>query len=526
MNYPKRGLSVDVGNEKIKVAEYSRNKDKIKVKHVVILDTPDNCLNDGQIEDITTLATVIKDGLKDNGVKSKNVIFTVSSSKIITREVELPDLPKKKLDTLIQMNAEEYFPVNLTEYTLDNTIVEKIEVNSEKQVRVNIIAALTSMAESYVELADLIGLKIAGIDYSGNSIVNFARHIQEERTYMLLDLGSDSTMVTIMNQGVARFNRNLVYGTKVISNSIQNHFGVDYKEAMKISTDQSLLTHSPEGNDYLSSDVSAALNQILNGVSRLVDYYVSRNKDGIDRIILVGGGTNIKGIDQYISEYFNIKTKIIDGEDIAISGSEKFESNKVFFANTIGAIYSEVNLLPASIANKGKERASVRLRLELGILIIALLGVACYLPYANLQRLKVERDDLLIEIREKSVVNEVLANHKDAMDRLAFSEGIASISGSTTETVVNVLEVMEKSNPSDIDYLSFLNTEEGVVIACIASDKINVVNYIISLKELKVDGKLVFSDVLVPSMTTVENETSEDEYITFSILCNYNKEVE
>ncbi len=331
MNYPKRGLSVDVGNEKIKVAEYSRNKDKIKVKHVVILDTPDNCLNDGQIEDITTLATVIKDGLKDNGVKSKNVIFTVSSSKIITREVELPDLPKKKLDTLIQMNAEEYFPVNLTEYTLDNTIVEKIEVNSEKQVRVNIIAALTSMAESYVELADLIGLKIAGIDYSGNSIVNFARHIQEERTYMLLDLGSDSTMVTIMNQGVARFNRNLVYGTKVISNSIQNHFGVDYKEAMKISTDQSLLTHSPEGNDYLSSDVSAALNQILNGVSRLVDYYVSRNKDGIDRIILVGGGTNIKGIDQYISEYFNIKTKIIDGEDIAISGSEKFESNKVFF---------------------------------------------------------------------------------------------------------------------------------------------------------------------------------------------------
>ncbi len=104
-------------------------------------------------------------------------------------------------------------------------------------------------------------------------------------------------------------------------------------------------------------------------------------------------------------------------------------------------------MLPASIANKGKERASVRLRLELGILIIALLGVACYLPYANLQRLKVERDDLLIEIREKSVVNEVLANHKDAMDRLAFSEGIASISGSTTETVVNVLEVMEKKQP-------------------------------------------------------------------------------
>lgn len=538
MSFPKRGISIDIGNEKIKIVEYYKKKEDFKANTALLLDTPENSVKDGQITDVEVVAGVISEGLKENKIKSKSVVYTISSSKIITREVDLPDLPKKKLDTLIKMNAEEYFPVNLAEYTLDYLVTGKVENSAESMVRVNIIAAMTMVLESYVELTDALKLKIAGIDYSGNSIINFAKHVKEERTYMLLDLGSDSTMVTIMNQGVARFNRNLVYGTKVISNSIQNHFGVEYKEATKISTEQSLLTNTPEGNDYLSSDVSSALNQILNGVSRLVDYYSSRNKEGIDRIILVGGGTNIKGIDEYIENYFNIKTKIFGTEETESFGNEFFDKNAVFYANTIGAIYSDINLLPASILSKGKDKAAARLRLELGILLVALTAVIIYIPYSSIQKLEDEKEILMKEKAAKEVVIPIKEEHVQVMKDLAINENAVNESSSITQVIVQILEEMEEEMPSGINYLTMNSTEDGMVISCIASEKLELVSFITILKELTIDDQKVFSKVYVPSFAEVEtteaqeetnndsNEGSDDSYYSFSVSCDFATEVE
>ncbi len=62
--------------------------------------------------------------------------------KIITREVELPHVPYKKLKNIIDLNADEYFPVNLAEYCLDFTITEIIETEEGKKIKVNIVAAL------------------------------------------------------------------------------------------------------------------------------------------------------------------------------------------------------------------------------------------------------------------------------------------------------------------------------------------------------------------------------------------------
>lgn len=527
MAYPKRGISIDVGHDKIKIAEYNRNKDKVNVKNSILIDTPDNSVADGQISDIESVSGVIKDVLSEKKMKSRNVIFSVSSSKIITREVDLPNLPKKKLDTLIKMNAEEYFPVNLDEYTLDYSISEKVADKDGELLKVNIIAALTVMIESYVELAKTLKLKVSGIDYSGNSIINFAKHIAEERAYMLLDLGSDSTMVTIMNQGIVRFNRNLVYGTKVISNSIQNHFGVSYEEALKISIEQQLLNSTPEGNDYLSNDVSSALNQILNGVSRLVDYYTSRNKDGIDRIILVGGGTRILGISDYVENYFNIKTKILERDDtVNITGTEIFENNRVFYANAMGSIYSDINLMPLSLTSKSKEKAANRLRLELAALLVLMLGVAMYLPYNNIKNLEEEKAQLERDIALKKDVEPVILQYNQVIADLNFHENLILSSSSTSENVVDIFELMESAVPEEINYTALANNEEGMLISCSTIDKLTIINFVQSLRKLEIDGTKVFRYVYIPAITEVTKVGSEDVEYTFSISCIYDKEVQ
>ena len=540
MNYPKKGLSIDLGNDKIKIIEYKRNRDKIKIIKSLLLDTPDNCLDDGMVVQMDTLSEFLRDQLRENGIKEKKAIFTVASSKIITREVDLPDLPKKKLDALTQMNAEEYFPVDLSEYTIDYRILDHYVNDEDKMIRVNMVAAFTELIECYINLAGLSGLKVCGVDFAGNSIVNYATHMKKEGTYLLLDLGSKSTMVTIMNEGSVRFNRNLVYGTQVVVNCIQNHFSVRYKEAVKISSEQSLLLGEDESEDLLRNEVTSALNQVMNGVLRLVDFYTSRNKDGVDKIYLVGGGTKIVGIEKYISTYFNIETELVKQIDDVAGVDETFVDEGVFYANAIGAIYSEMNLLPFSFLNKDKEKASDRLKLEVGILLLLLVGGAMYMSLMTIRNLEADKQVLLDEIDEKSNVVEIKAAYDLALAKEAFYTEVNSVSGSTTEVLLKLMEKMETEIPSDVDFLSLNNNEDGVVISCITSDKKTLIKFITILSEMTLEDRLVFSRVYVPSFTNPEaveqigdmdlpdevQEDIEEAYYTFSIICDYNKEVE
>ena len=128
-------------------------------------------------------------------------------------------MPKKKLDTLINMNAEEYFPVDLSEYTIDYRVLEHFVDNEDKMVHVNMIAAFSPLTEAYAKLAEALGLKLGGIDHSGNSMMNIAKSLKREDTYLLLNLGSNSTMILIVRGEEIRFSRNLPYGTRLIINA-------------------------------------------------------------------------------------------------------------------------------------------------------------------------------------------------------------------------------------------------------------------------------------------------------------------
>ena len=525
MKYLKRGLAIEVGNETIKVLEFNRNKDRIKVLNALLIPTPENAVEDGLIRNIEDISELVLEGLKEKKIKTKSAIFTVASSKIITREVDLPDQPQKKLDPLIKMNASEYFPVNLEDYTMDYRIMEHIKNDEQKLVRVNIVVVMTNIIESYISLAEKCGLKVEAIDYSGNSIVNFSDKLGYEGTYMLLDFGSSNSMVTIMSDKKVRFNRNLVYGTKVVNNSIQNHFGVSYEEAVKIAHQQSLLSQQPETNDYLGSDVSSAMNQILNGISRLVDYYSSRNKDGIDHIYLVGGGTNINGIADYVEHFFSIKTSKIENLDFVIGDDPIYKENLQYFANTIGAIYTELHLLPEQMIVQAKEKAQTRVRMELGVLVLLMVGAAMYFPYLTLQSMKEEKAALEQEIVEKQVVMPIKQDYVNATTSVAFYTGLEYTSASTTEILADLFEVMEQVIPTEVDYLSVSNTEQGMLISCVADEKLTVVNFIEALKAMTYQDQPVFSHVYIPALTSTDGE-EDNIYYTFSIACDYYVEVE
>lgn len=89
-----RLVSIDIGTKSIKIVEGVSDKKNLTVKRAVTISTPIDSIQEGYIKDFESVRNVLKQTLTANGIRSKNAVFNINTSSLITRTVELPILKK------------------------------------------------------------------------------------------------------------------------------------------------------------------------------------------------------------------------------------------------------------------------------------------------------------------------------------------------------------------------------------------------------------------------------------------------
>jgi len=527
MALPNSLLTIDIGTERIKIAHVLRKGQKSVVLNAIIAQTPEESIKDGVISKKDDIVSVIKEELASQKIKEKRVVFTISSSKIITREVELPYLKPDKLKKIIAINAEEYFPVNLMDYTLDYSVTDVFEAETGKVAKVIVYAVLTSLVQSYVELADACHLKILSVDYSGNGIVSYVQHEGLEGTNLFMEIGATSTMVTITTNNVVKFSRNVMYGTKSINDSIKNHYEVNYMEAIKIAKERQFLSVEKDENSYLSSEVTYGVKQILEGVSRLVDYYASRNKKSVEKVYLFGGGAEIFGIEEYVEKFFKLKTeKLTKLNSVQYKENLKDKNLPLYFSSAIGATLSKLNLLPQNIKGREIEATKRRLPILLGILVVLFVGYLFYLKVDELSQLNKQQRLIQSEIESLSTINAVLEEHTLLQTKANFRKTLDALSTSKSNDILDLIEHFEVSMPKDSFIAGLVDSELSLILDVRTNDEATLARFLTYLKGLKKEDATgteqpLFADVYTSQINREGDLETGITNVSVTIECTY-----
>lgn len=122
-------LSIVIGNEITKVCEVSYQKiyknKGLRVYQSISFPNPVGTVEDGYIKDIEAYGEELRSQLKAGKLKADKVIFSITSSKIATREIILPPTKEKRIMDIIKTGASEYFPIDLKDYILSYMILER-----------------------------------------------------------------------------------------------------------------------------------------------------------------------------------------------------------------------------------------------------------------------------------------------------------------------------------------------------------------------------------------------------------------
>lgn len=154
-------VSIEVGYSFIKICEMDYKAKTPRVYRFAMVPTPLNVIEDGYLKESAGLRTAIKEALFRNKIKTKKVIFTVASSKIINREVMLPPVKPNMMETMIKANLKDYFPIDLGDHEVSHVVLETIrEGDNAGKTRVLLVAAEKVLVASYEALAQSCGLTL------------------------------------------------------------------------------------------------------------------------------------------------------------------------------------------------------------------------------------------------------------------------------------------------------------------------------------------------------------------------------
>lgn len=330
---PKRKiLSIDLGSYESKVVKGKNTKNGIIVDKYFSIPTPEGAYRDGEILDKDLLSYVIKEKLKEERVKNKNVYFTINSSSIITREIIIPKVEDNEIEGVVRFQVGEYLPMDVKNYIIQFKTLGSIYEDNVEKLNILLVAIPKDIVDKHFQLAQDLDLEAKVLDYQSNSIaklLNYNSQINqsyptEEYTFAAIDLGYDSSKVTIINKDLIRVSRIVDIGTRYMNQNILNFFELNPKELeeKKLEIENiNKIEEDTENNRYYSL-VKDSIKNLNERIEMIFRYYLTRNTDNkIDLILLYGGGAGLGGISNLFTNHFNIPTiRVEDLDQVGFGG--------------------------------------------------------------------------------------------------------------------------------------------------------------------------------------------------------------
>ncbi len=507
-------LSIEVGIESTKVCEVDYGKKSPYVYHTLMFSNPENSVEDGIIRDKDAFSAVLQENLDKAGIKNSNVVFTVKSNKIATREVIIPLVADKKIQGIINSSAREYFPMDLSDYTISYRVIEKRNHKDEKNISVLVLAAPAELIRSYYAIARMLRLHIINMDYIGNSYyqvmvkevgkgVNIAVHIDE------LD-----SIVTIIDNGNLALQRNVNFGIRNLTDAVMNEpilnkqskeeayyylcneTVLNYQFSKSLSLEKEPVAYQV-GNDGFNKakaeqrakeDVTLVVQDLLRNIVRILDYYNTKSAGrNIAAIYVTGLGAKIHGISRLMNNEMGLEVKNVENyysiHTTKESGHKK--ENITEYAACIGGILHPVGFsLPEILDNKVK-KSNAKSMLTIFSLSMLLSLVLIVLSLMMKQSAMDEKKSLELSLEQKQSINQLYSDATAAEARYTEYEALNNASTTPNEFLNELITELEAQTPISIAISSMSVNGDVIQLSCVSLDKGAIGQYLMNLQRIK-----------------------------------------
>ena len=539
-----RVLSIEISNSFTKICEIDYKVKKPKVYKVLTVETPEGVVVDGMLQPTQEYADHLVNALGTNGIRTKRVIFTISSTRVASREVQIPNVKANKIEALVKTNANDYFPVDLTQYEIGHYLAGGL--TEDGKLRVMALAVPKALLNSYYQLAQMCGWEVECFDYSSNSLYQILRDEKTETVTMMIKIDENSTIVTVLSAGKVLLQRTVAYGvqdaieTMIASGAYAVNDPMSAVERFQKKTCLNRVLHQGDklweenagrwededaGNVEVTAarqKITASLEPLIVGVSRVIDFYDSRNGDNpIQKTFVTGLGGSFSGMSKLFTNCLERKVHTLSDMEDKIGMSKAIRSTRpAAYISCLGAVLAPVGLIDKSqqktkgmtvVSGTNYTFVSVAV-LVLGVILSIAMAVTSLTRYFGTVA---ENVALQARVEELQPAQTVYNEYLSAAAQYDKYEYLYAYTETPNENLVEFINELEQILPDSFWTNSFSSDQTGISMSVTVEGKAAAARTVLNIRNMQ-----SIEDVQISNITDAQNELGESA-VTFSITGTY-----
>jgi type IV pilus assembly protein PilM len=321
-----RLIGLDIGSRTIKLAEIVDGKSGLALKNFNTVNIEPGLIEEGSIRDPETVSRYILELFKSAKLKEKNVAISIGGYSVIVKKINVQTMSENELQESIHFEAEQYIPFDISEVNLDFQILGESEHNPH-QMNVLLVAAKKEMINEYINLMQMAKLRPRIIDVDAFALQNIfeSNYSPENENIALIDIGASKTSLNILKDNVSEFMRDVSLGCDQINDKIASTIGctIEESEAVKLANASDMMPV-----DDLKDIVESVVSDWCVEIKRALDFFLSTYpEEQISRILLSGGGANIKKFRELLAAETSAEVEVINPfQSIEIDG-QRFDAS-------------------------------------------------------------------------------------------------------------------------------------------------------------------------------------------------------
>jgi type IV pilus assembly protein PilM len=313
----KQLIGLDIGSSAIKLLQLDEAKSGYRLVRFGLKPLSPEMIVDGTVMDAGSVIETIKDLIKEQKVKVKDVAISVSGHSVIVKKITLPTMTEDELEESIKWEAEQYIPFDINDVNIDFHVLGTVDTKeAQAQLSVLLVAAKKDKLNDYMRLVTEAGLNPVVIDVDAFALENMYGvnyEIQEGEVVALINIGASVMNINILKSGSSVFTRDISIGGNRYTEAIQRDLGLSYEDAERAKEGQ-----QAEGVDReaLTNIITTVNGEVLAEISRSFDYFktttAQEHQSRIDKIMVSGGVAKVNGFVSDLSGKLGVTTEIVN----------------------------------------------------------------------------------------------------------------------------------------------------------------------------------------------------------------------
>ncbi len=309
-------FGLDISDRSIKVIALKKTSAGLKLASFNDIEVRPGIIEQGEIKNAKAVAKLIQKLIsKTNGrpIQTKKVICSLPEEKSFLDIIDLPKMKSEEVKNAILYEVENHIPLSVEQVYFDSEII-KPTADNPKNIEVLLVATPKKVIDPYLETLEIAKLQPKAFEIECESIARAL--VKQEKSYapfLIIDFGKTRTSFIIFSGNNSRFTSTIPISSQKLTDMIAKNLEITKKKAEQLKIKQG-LTKKGKVFDALIPPLTDLVEQIQIHINYYRSHEKKRNnsykEEPLDKILLCGGGANLKGLSSFLSSELKIPVSV------------------------------------------------------------------------------------------------------------------------------------------------------------------------------------------------------------------------